>query len=184
VRRELAVPDGTTLILSVGRLTHQKGFDNLVAAAAGFLNESVVFLIAGAGEERPALEDTVRSRGLDGHVRFLGYRRDVPSLLAGTDLFVHPSRYEGMPVAVLEAMAAGCPVVATSVDGTRALIRDGIHGWLVPPEDAEALTAAITSALRDPLERSRRGQAAQERVRREFTEDGMALAWERVLSGR
>ena len=112
---------------------------------------------------------------------FAGYRRDVSSLLSALDLYVHPSRFEGMPFAVLEAMAASCPIVASAVDGTRELIDDGVHGWLVPPDDPVALAYAIDAALGDIAEARRRGELARQRVAAQFNVDAMVDAWEQIL---
>ena len=87
-------------------------------------------VVFGAGEEEASLRTLALKLGLESRVRFAGYRRDLPSLLGALDLYVDPARFEGMPNALLEAMAAACPIVATAVDGNRELIEDGKHGWL------------------------------------------------------
>jgi glycosyltransferase involved in cell wall biosynthesis len=87
-----------------------------------------------------------------------------------------------MPIAILEAMAAGCPVVASAVDGNRELIENGVHGWLVQPENPLALADAIQAALRDPGEARRRATAARERVSARFSEAAMVNAWEKLLT--
>jgi glycosyltransferase involved in cell wall biosynthesis len=86
-----------------------------------------------------------------------------------------------MPIAVLEAMASGCPIIATAVDGTQELIDDGIHGWLVPPENPEALAESIAFAINNPEKAKRRGTAARERVVSQFSEEAMIDAWEKVF---
>jgi glycosyltransferase involved in cell wall biosynthesis len=182
-RAELGLPTDATLICSAGRLTRQKGLDLLVAALASPGLERAQLLLAGVGEREAELRALAARLGLLERVRFLGYRRDLPALLGAVDLYVHPARFEGMPNALLEAMAVGCPIVATAVDGSAELIVDGVHGWLAPPEDVTALAAAIRAALGDANEARRRGAAARERARSQFSIDAMVEAWERVLCG-
>lgn len=175
-------PRTTTIIGSVGRLTRQKGFDVLVNAFARLKRPECHLLISGVGEEGPALRKLCMKLGVQDHVGFVGYRRDIPRFLKGLDLYVHPARFEGMPNALLEAMAAACPIVATSVDGSMELIEDGIHGWLVPPEDPIALAEAIDVALSNRDEALRRGVAAKQRAVECFSLDAMITSWEGVLS--
>jgi glycosyltransferase involved in cell wall biosynthesis len=101
-------------------------------------------------------------------VTFTGVRADVPKILAALDLFVLPSLWEGMPNAVLEAMAAGLPVVATAVGGTPEVVMDGVTGLLVPPQDPSALAQAIERLLRDPDLRRTMGRAGRRRVEQHF----------------
>src|SRR6185503_17243927 len=101
-------------------------------------------------------------------VTFLGRRGDVPALLARADLVCHPARMEGLPNAVMEAMAAARPLVATSVGGTPELVQDGVHGVLVPPEDPPALADAIVSLLADRERGARMGRAGRERIETRF----------------
>jgi glycosyltransferase involved in cell wall biosynthesis len=129
----------------------------------------------------------VRDRGLS-MVRFLGNRPDVPRLLAASDLFVLPSLWEGLPMALLEGMAAGLPVVATDVAGSRQVVRDGRDGILVPPGDAAALASAMAAVLANDEERARLGRAARDRVEQEFSAvrqaERHAEAYEAVLARR
>lgn len=181
---EFDLPPGVYLLGSVGRLIYQKGFDVLLPALAAIERQDIHLLIAGTGEELVNLRAQAEALGLANRVHFAGYRRDVPRLLNGLDLYIQPSRFEGMPIAVLEAMAAGCPIVATGVDGTRELIDAGVHGWLIPPENSEVLAEAIQAAVDDPAEAKRRGMAARQRVVEHFSEDAMITAWEKVLADR
>lgn len=171
------------LIGAVGRLTHQKGFDLLLRALSLIKSEDIMLLLIGSGEYEANLRSQADKLGLRHQVHFAGYRRDLPRLLGGLDLYVHPARFEGMPNALLEAMAAGCPIVASSVDGICELIEDGIHGWLVPAEDADALARAMQNALSDRTEGKRRAAAAQHRVATQFRVETMVAAWEAVLGG-
>jgi glycosyltransferase involved in cell wall biosynthesis len=182
VRLSLGVSADACLLGSVGRITHQKGFDVLLDAVALLRRTDVHVLIVGEGEDRERLQAQAEAHGLRERLHFTGYRRDVTRLLQVLDLYVHPARFEGMSNALMEAMAAGCPIVATSVDGNRELIVDGESGWLVPSEDPQALAHAIVAALPQKAEMRRRGCAARERAK-QFGEDAMVSAWEHVLQG-
>lgn len=181
VREELGLGPNDVLIGSVGRLTEQKGFDVLLHALPMVHGSRLRVVIAGVGELDAMLRRLAAELGIADRVYFAGYRRDVSSLLSALDLYVHPSRFEGMPFAVLEAMAASCPIVASAVDGTRELIDDGVHGWLVPPDDPVALAYAIDAALGDIAEARRRGELARQRVAAQFNVDAMVDAWEQIL---
>ena len=118
-----------------GRLSPEKGFDLLVEAAALVVREHprVGFLLCGDGPERPALARRIAEHGLEGKFVLAGFRTDLERLLPAWDLAVLSSHTEGLPVAVLEALAAGVPVVATAVGGTPEVVEDGVSGYLVPP---------------------------------------------------
>jgi len=161
-RSELARDVSTSIVLTVARLDAQKGIAHLLDAAVAVPQAS--FAIAGEGPDRAALEQRAATLGVSDRVRFLGHRHDVPALLAAADLFVLPSLYEGLPLAVLEAMAAGVPVIATSVGGTAEVVRDGETGTLVPPADADALSSAIGRTLADRRQASRLALAARSLV--------------------
>lgn len=163
---------GRPTILTLARLEEQKGLEHLVAAAA--LVPEATFVVAGEGRERASLEARAREAGVADRVRFVGHRSDVPELLAACDLFVLPSLVEGSPISVMEAMAAGRPVVATDIGGTNEVVLDGATGLLVPPADPEALAMAIRAVLGDAELRDRLGAAGRERARREFSAEAMA----------
>lgn len=181
--REFGVPIQARLLASVGRLTRQKGFDVLLKAFVGLRDKDTQLILIGKGEQEGELRAGAQALGISERVHFAGYRRDVPRLLGAFDVYVHPARFEGMPNAVMEAMAAGCPIVATTVDGTTELVRDGIDGWLVPPEDTSALGAALEQAIHDPIMARARGKTAQARAVTHYTETAMVDAWEQVLRG-
>lgn len=126
----LGIPAGARVLVSVGRLHPQKGYDLLIEAIAPLLADQPGWqlLIVGEGPARFDLERQIREAGLEGRIHLPGYRDDVPSILAAADAFVLASRWEGMPNAVLEAMAAGLPVVATDVEGIDELIVDRADG--------------------------------------------------------
>ncbi len=156
------------VLLAVGRLKAPKDFMTLVRGLALLPPGSVDALIVGEGPDRAALEAEIRRLGIGDRVRLVGERRDVPELLAGADLFVLPSASEGMPVSVLEAMAAGLPVVGSRVGGVPELVVDGETGLLVEPGDPEALAAAIGRLVADPELRRQLGDAGRERAQRRF----------------
>jgi glycosyltransferase involved in cell wall biosynthesis len=174
-----ALPEasGRPVVLTLARLEAQKGLEYLVGAAS--LVPDASFLIAGDGGERQRLEALAREKGLADRVRFLGYRDDARQLLATCDIFVLPSLFEGLPVSVLEAMAAGKPVVATAIPGTDEAVLHGATGLLVPPADPVALAGAINAVLSDPTLARRLGEAGRERVQQHFSAGRMV---ERIMA--
>jgi glycosyltransferase involved in cell wall biosynthesis len=148
----IGISADTRVCLTVARLHPQKGLDDLIdAVASGHFGEDVRFVIAGEGPSRGALEERIRETRLEGSVILLGERRDVASLLSRASLFVLPSRFEGLPTAIIEAMAAGRAVVATAVGGNAEVVADGDTGWLVPAASPASLAAAIRAALDEDL---------------------------------
>ena len=162
-RASLEVPDDETWAVFVGRLTHEKGLDVLLRA----LEEPVGLgglLVVGDGPERKALEALATRATLP--VRFCGYHEDVSGFLAAADVFVQPSRSEGLPFSLLEAMAHGLPVVCSDVGGMRAAVGD--CGRVVPPDDPRTLAASLRRLALDGETRRTVGEAARSRVAREF----------------
>lgn len=143
---------GPFRVVVVGRLVPNKGPHTAIAAVAHLRGQGVrVRLdVVGDGPLRPALERAVRAQELSGVVRFLGHRTDVPDILATADALVRPSLTEGMPLSLLEAMAARVPVVASDIPGNRSLVRDGVTGLLVPAGNVEALAGAVRALIDDP----------------------------------
>jgi glycosyltransferase involved in cell wall biosynthesis len=163
LRRELGAGE-RPLILAAGRLAPQKGLDVLIEAARGWQDLSPVPLLAIAGAGPLQAELTAAAEPLASSVVLLGQRADVPSLLAAADLFVLPSRWEGQPLILQEALRAGRPIVATRSGGTPELTgEDG--ALLVPPDDPAALTAAVRQVLTDPAQATRLAEAARDRAR-------------------
>ena len=160
------------IVLTVARLDDQKGHKFLLEAICQL--PEAIFVLVGDGPERASLEAQAHNLGVSGRVLFLGYRTDIPDLLANCDLFVLPSIYEGLPLSVLEAMAAGKAVVATAVGGTPEAVVDSETGYLVPPGDPATLAIAIRSILSDPVLAGKMGVAGQARVRQEFSVETMA----------
>jgi glycosyltransferase involved in cell wall biosynthesis len=157
-RASLGLPADAPVAGIVARLTRQKGHRDLFEALASSPKlADVQLLVIGGGEEREALEQEAISRGLSKRVHFLGVRRDVGNLLAAMDVFVLPSLWEGLPLAMVEAMGAGIPVVASRVAGIPEVVDDSRTGLLVPPSDPSALGAALTRLIEDPQLRQRIG---------------------------
>ena len=159
-------------VLVVARLHSQKGLQYLLQAAT--LVPDVRFIVAGDGPARSELMRQAETLRLGDRFQFLGEREDVPALLRAADVFVLPSLYEGLPVSVLEAMAAGTPVVATAVGGTDEAVVDGESGILVPPRDPEALANAIREMLSNAPLASKLVAGAKARVAASFSADTVA----------
>lgn len=170
-RSELSGASNRPLVLTPARLHNQKGHEYLLEAAKQVPN--ALFLFAGDGPERRRLECKAANLGLQDRVRFLGHRHDIGRLLANCDLFVLPSLYEGLPISILEAMAAGKPIIATAVGGTDEVIVDGICGKLVAPRDARSLALAINGLLSDPAAAMRLAAAGRTRVAKDFSAEAM-----------
>ncbi len=148
------------MIIAVSRLVWHKGYPEL-AAAMRSVPEAELWVVgerldSDRGADMAAL---LRAAGLGYRLRMLGYRTDIPALLAAADIFTLPSRFEGLPMSVIEAMLTGLPVVATNVRGPAEQVVDGVTGLSVPPGDAPALGAALGRLARDPDLRARMGQA-------------------------
>jgi glycosyltransferase involved in cell wall biosynthesis len=155
------------VVLTVARLDEQKGHHYLLEAAVQV--PEAQFVLAGDGPLRASLEAQARSLGVERQVRFLGYRKDVSELLANCDVFVLPSLYEGLPLAILEAMWAGKPVIATQIGGTDEAVITGETGLLIPPADPVALATAIRTILADQSLAQRLASAGRARVEQEFS---------------
>lgn len=161
-----------------------KGHRDLIRAAKVISQEfpAATFLLVGDGPERASLEGMAAELGLSKTVLFLGRRNDVPNILACCDLFALPSWAEGLPNSVLEAMAAGVPVVATGVGGTPEIIQDGVNGLLVPSRDSLKLAQAIARFLREPKLAQELAEAAQVRIRLEFSFDRLLEELDRLYT--
>ena len=166
LRAELALPPDTPLVGIVARLVPIKAHEVFLEAAAKLVRrvQGISFVVVGDGERRAALEAEVRRLGLGGRVHFLGWRRDLDRIYADLDVVALTSRNEGSPVSLIEAMAAGRPVVATRVGGVPDLIEDGITGVLVTPGEAGAVADAIGALLADRDRASAIGEAGRKHV--------------------
>jgi L-malate glycosyltransferase len=161
-----------------------KGHTYLISAASTVCRDipEAIFVLIGDGKERPNLEQQVRQAGLEKNFLFLGSRGDVPELLACCDLFVLPSEAEALPNALLEAMAAGLPVVGTRVGGIPEIIRNGVDGLIVPAKDPYALAEAILRILQNPRFAKQLSQAGQEMVRAHFDFDRLLAELEQLYT--
>jgi len=162
IKRQLEIPDGVPVVTQVGNLKPQKApLDFLrVAAIVASTEPKAHFVMAGDGPLRQKVEGLAAELGIADRLHLPGWWRDVPGLLAATDVAVLTSRHEGLPRAVVEALAAGVPVVATAVDGTPEVVRDGINGFLAPPGEVERLAAGVCTLLGDENRRKVMGGAA------------------------
>ena len=171
IRRKLGIGQDNKVVSAVGNLFFQKGLEFFAEAAklTWQKHRKAHFMIVGDGPDRQVLEDRVRSWGLNDNFTFTGFRKDVPDLLRASDVFVLTSLDEGLPNVILEAMAAGIPVVATHVGGVNELVVDKVTGFLVQPKDVRAIADGIARLLNDEDLASKMGQDGAERVRQEFT---------------
>lgn len=190
VRTEFAIPADATLLVGVGRLTEQKNFLALVELAGGLRDRgrTIRVLVAGDGEQRDLLQRRIDALDLGAAVTLLGLRDDVDRLLQAADLFVLSSRWEGLPLVLLEAMAAGCPAAGFAIAGTRELVRDGEHGVLVPLDDVAGLIERVDALLDDPDRLTEMGARARALVREHHdldrAVDALEELYERVVGAR
>lgn len=178
VRADLGLGDAF-VILSTGRLAEQKGYEYLIRAAALLRDDQPAahVVLAGGGPLRGKLEELVSSLGLEERVRLIGHRSDVGDLLAASDLVVLPSLWEGLSISLLEAMAAGKPIVTTSIGSNREVTNDGEAAVLVPPKDAASLAAAIRLLAADGHRRQELGRLAQQVQRERYSLQRMLDAY-------
>lgn len=190
-RRALGILESAPVVVNVGRQEFQKGQEHLLRAAAGLRarHAGLVVLLAGrAGAATPHLETLAGELDLAATVRFLGHRSDVPEILAAADVFAFPSLYEGLPGAVIEAMALGLPVVAADIGPVREIVEPEASALLVPPGDAEALAAALDTILSDPARAATLGRRGRDRFLEHLTLEGsaraMAALYRNLAAGR
>ena len=188
-RRAMEAQSDELVILAVGTLTPRKAHILLLQALKTIGNGPGVprwrVAIAGAGDERSRLESYAREHGIADRVMLLGPRDDIPDLLAGADIFAMPSLWEGLPLALLEAMFARKAIVATGIAGIPEAIETERHGLLIPAGDVPALGEALSRLLADGELRRRLGEAARERAAREFSITAMTDEYERLyVNGR
>lgn len=185
VRAALGLAADQPMLITPARLTAQKDHATLVAAVPAVLarHPRARFVLAGSGP----LEDDIRRQaaalGVDGEIVLLGFRADVPDLLCAADILVLPSLFEGLPLTILEAMAASRPVIATDIGGTDEVVRDGETGTLVPSGDPHRLAAAISAMIEDPSTAAEQGRAGRRRFEAQFTAARMAAETARLYRG-
>ncbi len=171
-------PAPAPVIGSVGRLTEQKGYDLLVRALPGMPDATLV--LVGDGPQRGALEDLAARLGVADRLRITGWTADPRRHLPAFDVFALPSRWEGMPLGILEAMHAGLAVVASDVGSIAEAVSDGETGLLVAPDDAEALRESLAGLLADPRRRAQMGERGRLVAMERFTDTAMARRYEAV----
>ena len=184
-RTELGLGVDDRLVVHVGNIRPHKGHRNLVEVAAALERAgSTAVIVSIGGEKHPGdlerLQEEVTARNLAHRIRFLGRRDDARAFIAAADVFVNPSDVEGLPVAILEALALGRPVAATAVGGVPSVVVDGETGLCVPPGDPTALAAAIERLLTDPSWAADLGKAGRSLVEAEYGLDRMVDAYEGV----
>lgn len=180
LRADLGLPADSVLIGTVAALEPLKGHLVLLAAARQICAEfpQVYFVISGEGVMRPQLAAYIREQQLSDRVYLLGFTPDARALTNAFDVVAFPSFYEGMPIAILEAMALAKPIVSTNVGGIPEEIEHGTSGWLVPPRDSAALADGLRQVLRDDALARQLGQAAQARFYQRFTLQHMQTAYQ------
>jgi glycosyltransferase involved in cell wall biosynthesis len=166
VRGELGIPEDAPVVGSVANFKAAKDHATLLRAAAQVREAfpAVRFVLVGQGPLEAETRRLAGELGLDATVVFAGFRTDATRLMAAFDAFALSSTYEGLPIALIEAMATGCPAVVTRVGGTPEVVADGVQGFLVPPRDPAALAAGLTRLLGDPTLRAGMGAAAADRA--------------------
>jgi glycosyltransferase involved in cell wall biosynthesis len=182
VRQELGLTEDEFAVLQVARLVPDKDHVTAVRAMERVVRErpDVRLLVVGEGPELPTIQDAVARLGLHCHVRLLGLRTDVPRLLAAADLFLLSSVTEGIPLTVIEAMAAGLAVVSPDVGGVSEVVVHGETGGLVPARDPDALAAMVVMLADIRSMRNRMGRAGRERAEKRFSETTMVAEYRRL----
>lgn len=181
-RRENEAADHPLEVGWVGRLSHQKGADIFLRAIAQTLIQlpKTKFTLVGDGPDRQQLESLIDELNIRQSVSLPGRREDMAAVYSSFDILVSSSRLEGLPMAILEGMASSRPWIATPVGDVPSVILDDVTGVLVPPEDVEALSAALVSLLQDPARRERLGLAARKLIEEKFSAQRMAEDYLRV----
>ena len=171
----------TTILGMVARLHPQKAHPDLLTAFARLASSGPRLWLIGDGPDRTRLVEQAIALEIQDRVVFVGDRGDVRDWIAAMDIFVHPTHFEGLPLAVLEAMVMCKPVITSPVDGLRSLITSGVHGWLVPPGDPDALAETISHVIAHPEEAARVAQAGAVRARSQFGSDRVVDAYEALF---
>lgn len=186
-RQELGIPADHMLIGNTGRLWPQKDNETLIRAMVHLKSHVThipfVLLLVGDGPDRQKLEDMAYSLGLGEQVKLLGFRRDIPAILAGFDIFVNPSLREGLSISILEAMASAKPIVTTSILPNAELIEHEVTGLLVNPRSPEQVALAISRFVNEPELAQKCGETARQRVLERYTLDRMVQeTWDLYIS--
>ena len=176
IREQLGLGNKAQVLVMVATFKEQKGHRHLIAALAPIISDwpQLQVLLAGDGPLKPEIEEQVRALGLTAQVHFLGSRSDVRDLLVASDYFVLPSLWEGLPMALIEAMASGLPIISSDVSGTRQVMVPNETGLMVPPGDVARLREAIVGFLGEPQKAMVMGAAARGRVEACFSAEKQA----------
>ena len=150
MRAAMGLKPGQRMIRSVGELISRKNYKTAIDAISRLNTRQIRYYICGQGILRAEIEEYAKKRGVENSIIFLGYRRDIPQICACADVFLHTSYQEGLPVAVMEAMACGTPIVASRIRGNVDLIEDGVNGFLCGPEDVEDFADKLRTLLENP----------------------------------
>lgn len=146
-RSSLGIPDDATVVLSVGELNDNKNHSVVLNALGTIDHEDIYYVICGIGDKKAELLNLAKRNNLDGRLKLLGYRTDVTEIMKAADIFVFPSFREGLPVSLMEAMAAGLPIIASKTRGNTDLIEDGVNGYLFKPDDSATLAKKLESLI-------------------------------------
>jgi glycosyltransferase involved in cell wall biosynthesis len=189
IREELAIPMNAKLIVQIGRLARSKRGDLLLRAVTGLAEPlDVHVLLVGEGDQLQPLVELAKYHNLESRVHFSGYRDDIAQILKTADLLALTSDKEGLPIVILEAMALQCPIVSTRVGEIPQVLQDGRDGWMVPPNDVDALSDAIRQALTLPEQGKMRAANAHSEYLQHYSRDSMGVRYleiyDRVWSRR
>ena len=179
---QLGLTREAIVAVQVARLDYLKDHVTAVRAiAAAAPTNDVHLAIVGEGPERAKIEQAIGECRVSDRVHLLGLRRDVPEILAGADVLLLSSISEGIPLTLIEGMAAGLPIVSTNVGGIPEVVTDQLHGFLSPSQDHQGLGQSVARLANDPGLRKRMGAAGQQEARDRFSEDAMQAAYERIV---
>lgn len=180
VKESLSIPPDSPVIGTVGMLAPVKDHETLLATAVRVILErpEAIFLIVGDGPLKDRLKDLAYRSNIEKNVRFTGFRKDIPDLLQIMDVYICSSESEGLSLSILEAMAAGIPIVATNVGGNPEIVLEGETGFLVPTKDPEALASKINLLLNDQLLARKIGENGRQRVYEKFSIEQMVNSYQ------
>ena len=165
IREELGLSDGDFIIISIGELNQNKNQEVIINALGGLKDKTIHYLMCGKGTNREKLSERVEALGLNGNVHFLGYRKDVVDICSQSDVFVMPSKREGLPVATLEAMYCGLPLITSTCRGIVDVMENGITGFMYKFSDIDGFKEGILRLKNDSALRISMGEINRERVK-------------------
>lgn len=164
-KAELGINDGDFVLLSVGELNKNKNHELVIRAMEAFKGKPVKYFICGEGPRHAEYDELVKKLGLEGQVKLLGYRKDIPAIISSSNVFVMPSMREGLPKSIMEAMVAGLPIVASNIRGCRDLVEENKGGLLFDPRDKKSVEDAITTLINCPEKATEFGTYNQEKIK-------------------